>query len=75
MKNYHIGIDISKEKLNVCITKGTEIGREDESQNRETAIVSRLAKHLNGIRIQRDDIIVCAKFTGRYIYPLCVRLR
>ena len=70
MKNYHIGIDISKEKLNVCFTKGTEIVREDEFQNRETTIVSRLAKHLKGIGIQPDDVIVCAEFTGRYIYPL-----
>lgn len=70
MKNYHIGIDISKEKLNVCITKGAEIVREDELQNREAAIASRLRKHLNGLGIQTDDVIVCAEFTGRYIYPL-----
>ena len=67
MKNYHIGIDISKEKLNASITKGAEIVREDEFQNRETAIAIRLRKHLKGLGIRPDDVIVCAEFTGRYI--------
>lgn len=70
MKNYHIGIDISKEKMNVCIIEGTNVVREDEFENKETAIMSRLGKHLKGIGAQTDDIIVCAEFTGRYIYPL-----
>ena len=49
MKNYHIGIDISKEKMNVCIIEGTNVVREDEFENKETAIMSRLGKHLKGI--------------------------
>ena len=70
MKNFHIGIDISKEKLNVCITRGAAVVREDEFENREAAIVSRLRKLLRGIGAQTEDVIVCAEFTGRYIYPL-----
>ena len=31
MKNYQMGIDISKEKLNICLRKGTHTVREEET--------------------------------------------
>ena len=33
MKNYQMGIDISKEKLNICLRKGTQTVREEEIKN------------------------------------------
>ena len=70
MKNHQMGIDISKEKLNICLRKGTQTVREEEIKNTVAAIkkcVKRIEKE-NGVT--KDDMLVCAEFTGRYIYPL-----
>ena len=70
MKNYQMGIDISKEKLNICLRKGTQTVREEEIKNTVAAIkkcVKRIEKESS---VTNDDLLVCAEFTGRYIYPL-----
>lgn len=70
MKNYQMGIDISKEKLNICLRKGTQTVREEEIKNTVAAIkkcVKRIEKESG---VTDDDLLVCAEFTGRYIYPL-----
>lgn len=70
MKNYQMGIDISKEKLNICLRKGTHTVREEEIKNTVAAIkkcVKRIEKESG---VTNDDLLVCAEFTGRYIYPL-----
>ena len=70
MKNYQMGIDISKEKLNICLREGTQTIREEEIKNTVAAI----KKCERGIEkesgVTNDDMLVCAEFTGRYIYPL-----
>ena len=70
MKNYQMGIDISKEKLNICLRKGTQTVREEEIKNTVAAFkkcVKRIEK-TDGIAV--EETMVCAEFTGRYIYPL-----
>ena len=70
MKNYQMGIDISKEKLNICLREGTRAVREEEIQNTVAAFkkcVKRIEKE-NGI--SGGEMVACAEFTGRYIYPL-----
>lgn len=70
MKNYQMGIDISKEKLNICLRKGTQTVREEEIKNTVAAFrkcVKRIGK-TDGIAV--EEMMACAEFTGRYIYPL-----
>ena len=70
MKNYQMGIDISKEKLNICLKKGTETVCEEEIPNTAAAVrkcVKRINKE-NSVAV--DEMLACAEFTGRYIYPL-----
>ena len=65
-----MGIDISKEKLNICLKKGTQTVREEEIPNTVAAFrkcVKRIGKE-NSVAV--GDMLVCAEFTGRYIYPL-----
>ena len=38
MKNHQMGIDISKEKLNICLKKGAQTVREEEIKNTVSAI-------------------------------------
>ena len=70
MKNYQMGIDISKEKLNICLRKGTQAVREEEIKNTVSAIKRCVKKIEKESGVTYDDLLVCAEFTGRYIYPL-----
>ena len=70
MKNYQMGIDISKEKLNICLRKGTQTVREEEIKNTVAAIKKCVKRIKKESGVTNDDLLVCAEFTGRYIYPL-----
>ena len=70
MKNYQMGIDISKEKLNICLRKGTHTVREEEINNTVAAIKKCVKRIVKESGVTNDDLLVCAEFTGRYIYPL-----
>ena len=70
MKNFQMGIDISKEKLNICLRSGTQIVREEEIKNTVTAVKKCVKKIEKENGVTKDDMLVCAEFTGRYIYPL-----
>ena len=65
-----MGIDISKEKLNICLRKGTQTIREEEIKNTVAAIKKCVKKIEKENGMANDDMLVCAEFTGRYIYPL-----
>ena len=72
MKKIFVGIDISKEKLNLCYRNGLEIVREEECSNDVKAIRKVLKTSFKGLGAAIDDVLVCAEYTGRYIYPLTV---
>lgn len=70
MKNHQIGIDISKEKLNICLRGSRKSLWEDETKNTVASIKKALRKGMKDHGVAMDDVIVCAEYTGRYIYPL-----
>jgi len=70
MKNHQIGIDISKEKVNICLRKEKKSVWEHECPNTVASIKKAIRKGMKDHGAVTDDIIVCAEFTGRYIYPL-----
>ena len=70
MKNHQIGFDISKEKVNICLRGGKRSVWEGESPNTVASIKKAIRKCLKENGIEKDDVIVCAEYTGRYIYPL-----
>lgn len=69
MKKIFIGSDISKLKLDFCLLKDDEIQDETVLVNR----VSDIKIYLQGLlrNYQTEDILICAEYTGQYIYPLC----
>lgn len=78
MKNHQIGIDISKEKVNICLRSGKKSVWEYETPNTVTSIKKAVQKGMKERGVTLNDVIVCAEFTGRYIYPLvcaCDELR
>ena len=70
MKNHQIGIDISKEKVNICLRGGRKSLWEEETKNTVASIKKAVRKGMRERGVTLDDVIVCAEYTGRYIYPL-----
>lgn len=72
MKKIHVGIDISKEKCNLCYRSGLEIVREEECSNDVNALKKAFKSALKTLGTAMDEVLICAEYTGRYIYPLTV---
>ena len=72
MKKIYVGIDISKEKCNLCFRSGLEIVREEECSNDVKALKNVFKAALKTLGVSLEDVLVCAEYTGRYIYPLTV---
>ena len=72
MKKIHVGIDISKEKCNLCYRSGLEIVREEECPNDVKALKKAFKAALKVLGASFEDVLVCTEYTGRYIYPLTV---
>lgn len=72
MNKIYVGIDISKEKCNLCYRRGLEIIREEECLNEIKALKKVFKAALNAIGAVEEEVLICAEYTGRYIYPLTV---
>ena len=72
MKKIYVGIDISKEKCNLCYRSDLEIVMEEEISNDVKALKKAFNVALKTLSVSFDSVLVCAEYTGRYIYPLTV---
>lgn len=70
MQKIFIGVDISKETLAVCVKSGFETVRESTVDNSPSAIRSAMKRIMKEFDACQDGMMVCAEYTGRYIYPL-----
>lgn len=72
MNKIYVGIDISKEKCNLCYRRGLETVREEECLNEVKVLKKAFRSTLKILGAVMDEVLVCAEYTGRYIYPLTV---
>ena len=72
MKKIHVGIDISKEKCNLCFRSGLDIVREEECSNEVKVLKNAFKSALKALDVAMDEVLICAEYTGRYIYPLTI---
>ena len=72
MNKIYVGIDISKEKCNLCYRRGLEIVREEECLNEIKALKKAIKAALKAVEAVEEEVLICAEYTGRYIYPLTV---
>ncbi len=72
MKKIYVGIDISKEKCNLCYREGLNVVLEEEYANDVKALKKGFKAALKVLGAAPDEVLVCAEYTGRYIYPLTV---
>jgi transposase len=71
MKNFFIGIDISKEKLNLCLLHGGNVLSDSEIKNTIADVKTAVKSVLKRYAISAEQLLLCAEYTGQYIYPLC----
>ena len=72
MNKIYVGIDISKEKCNLCYRRGLEVVREEECLNEIKALKKAIKAALKAVGAVEGEVLICAEYTGRYIYPLTV---
>ena len=72
MKKIQVGIDISKEKCNLCYRSGLEVVREEECANEVKTLKKAIRAASKALCIKAEEFLVCAEYTGRYIYPLTI---
>jgi len=72
MKKINVGIDISKEKLNLCYQMNLKTIREEEITNDVKSIKKAFKEAFKALSVTLEDVLICAEYTGRYIYPLTV---
>ncbi|MCL2028608.1 MAG: IS110 family transposase [Bacteroidales bacterium] len=71
MKKIVIGVDVSKEKLDLCLQLGEKPTKDWELPNATPAIKSSLKEILKENNYGPSEVLVCAEHTGQYTYPLC----
>jgi len=71
MKKFLIGIDVSKQKLDVCFMRESQVVEEATVGNQSLPVKALLKKVLKENGLGASDVLICAEYTGQYIYPLC----
>lgn len=72
MNKIYVGIDISKEKCNLCYRRGLEVVHEEECLNEIKELKKAFKSALKALEVTKNEVLICAEYTGRYIYPLTV---
>lgn len=70
MKSIIIGMDVSKEKLDVCVQTGEKILKELVVDNTSAAVKDCFKDLSKAHQFNYSDILVCAEYTGQYTYSL-----
>lgn len=71
MKDYYfIGIDVSKKNLDCCLLYNGIVVKQDVIGNHQKSIESYLYTMCAEQGIKSEQLILCAEYTGLYIYPL-----
>ena len=73
MGNYYfIGIDVSKKNLDCCLLSNGVVVKQDVISKHQKSIEDYLSVICAEQNIDAEQIVVCAEFTGLYIYPLTI---
>ena len=67
---YFIGVDVSKKKLDFCVMFENKVIHEEVVANHQGAVIALIRQLENDYGIDNAQMLVCAKHTGQYTYPL-----
>jgi len=68
---FYLGIDVSKEKLDLCLMENSKVLEEIEIKNTAKAISKTISSLFKKYKETMDNMLICAEYTGQYTYPLC----
>lgn len=71
MQKFVIGIDVSKKKLDLCLRSHGSIVKEWVVENRQETLSASLSSVIRRFKQDQDQVLLCAEYTGQYVYPLC----
>jgi Transposase and inactivated derivatives len=71
MKMFYLGIDVSKEKLDLCLMENSNVLEEMEIKNNTKVISKTISSLFKKYKDTMDNMLICAEYTGQYTYPLC----
>lgn len=72
MKKIVIGIDISKKSTDWCVLDGRQAVEQIKVDNTVDELAKALRRVARKHGMEYDEMMVCAEYTGKYIYPLTV---
>ena len=67
---YFIGVDVSKNKIDICVILKSKVLKEDQVSNHPQSIASAIESIKEELGMSNDSFIICAEHTGQYTYPL-----
>lgn len=67
-----LGIDISKKTLDLCFSVDNKVVCEEKIDNTKSCISKAINKWLKDNGVSKEQLVICAEYTGRYIFPLCL---
>ncbi|MDR0575818.1 MAG: IS110 family transposase [Tannerella sp.] len=70
MKKVVLGIDVSKEKLDLCLIFNEKIMKEFVVDNTVSTIKSSIRNLSKEYSMELSEVLICAEYTGQYTYPL-----
>ncbi|KAA6310229.1 hypothetical protein EZS27_038434, partial [termite gut metagenome] len=65
-------MDVSKQTVDVCVLSGDDIFLERQISSTISCIESFLQGFLKKHSFSVSNVLVCAEYTGKYTYPLCL---
>jgi transposase len=68
--NFYLGIDVSKEKVDVCLHQNQHVLFWEECDNNEKSLTKLLRSLQAEYSLSEDNLLVCAEHTGMYSHPL-----
>ena len=71
MKMFYLGIDVSKEKLDLCLMTESSVVKELMVKNDMKSIKEVISAFSVEFAVACECFLVCAEYTGQYTYPLC----
>lgn len=68
--NFYLGIDVSKEKVDVCLLQNQRLLFWEECENKEKSLTKLLKSLQAEYSLSEDNLLICAEHTGMYSHPL-----
>jgi len=67
---HYLGLDVSKKTIDACLFDGQQVLNQCQCNNTSADLRRMISKLLNAYGLGPEHLLICAEYTGMYIYPL-----